>query len=427
MNILITDDISNNREILERLIRQYSRKYEVTCNVFHAQNGQEAVELCETEAVELVFMDIRMPVMDGLEATKKIKKAHPGIMIIVISSEDDEDVKVEILQNGAEDYVIKPFSGAVMISRLHNYQRLISSRNKIGYHTRAINNFSRNVYSYQMKFFIGNDDELAQFWETMLVRFEFQHHISNLSDFVRFLYRLGSYQIQKSYRCHLYVEEDEHTFFFTMDNMRLFSKEFLYSIIEKYCQKSHYELEGDLLTFALPRVGYEQESTYSPQDSCPIEATVKPQIKEQLQTFDLLDETSLSEFEHLLGKLKTEISMMGSSSLDIDDIDTINGYIKQMAAILEFSEGAYTVARVLRQLSELLDDQSEAFLAMSKDLSHMVGSFVNDIIMWKDMIFYSGAPSIDFLDSSIISGVQMIQALFITDDEETSVDDIFDF
>lgn len=429
MNILIVDDLEYNRDILERLIQQFQRKYEADTLVYHAQNGQEAVEICAREKIDLLFMDIMMPVMDGLEATGIIKKLHPSVMIVVISSENDERTKQKILHAGAEDYILKPFSSAIMLSRLNNYSKLILSRNSIGYQSRAVNIFTRNIYSYQMKFFLSNEDELAQLWETMLVRLEFQKHIEHLSDFIRFIFRLGAYQIQKSFKCHIYLEEDAEHFYFTMDNMRLLSAETIAKMTEKYCSNNLYEIQGDLISFALPRLHLTQEDLF---DAGPVYAKAEPKPvklpKETLQTYDILDEEALEEFEHILAKLQTEISMMGSSSLEIEDIDTMNGYIKKLSAILSISKDAYAIAESLRAFSLLLDEYSEPFLAMSKDLSHMVTSFINDIIMWKEMIFTTGAPSVDFLNSSVSSNVQMIRAVFVSDDTAVEdLDDIFDF
>jgi len=433
MKILIVDDISENREVLERLIKQYSRKYETDVEVFHAQNGQEGVDICNEINIDLIFMDIVMPVMNGVEATTIIKKEHPAIMIIVISSENDESVKTEVLQAGAEDYVLKPFSSAIMLSRLNNYKTLIQSRNTIGYHPRAINIFTHKVYSYQVKFFLSNDDELAQFWETMLVRLEFQNHITHLSDFVRFLFRLGTYQLQKAYKCHVYLEEDEHNFYFTMDNMKLLSKDGVTNIVEKYCSGAVYELKNDLLTFVLPRISEELSPIISITDAKPhenIQAVSTPvsTIKETLQTYDILDNGALEEFDYIISKLQTEVMMMGSSSLELDDIETMNEHIKKLASILSISKDAYEISASLNDFSSLLDEYSEPFLQMSQDLSHMMTSFINDLLMWKEMIFHTGAPSVDFLNSSISSNVQMIRAVFVNDDTaEEDMDDIFDF
>lgn len=440
MKILVVDDIEDNRFILEELIKRYSQSSANSCEIFSACNGQEAVDIASKDEMDLIFMDINMPIMNGLEATKIIKKSSPTTMIIVVSSESDEEIKVEILKAGAEDYITKPFSPAILLSRLANYHKLILSRNTIAFQARAVNTFTHSIYSYQTKFYISNDDELAQFWETMLMRFEYQNHILHLSDFVRFLYHLGSYQVQKSYKCHIYLEEDTKHFYFTMDNMELFTEDFISGMIEKYCRMVNYEIKGNYLSFVLPKVDsasdlkevsrLERGEGLVERAAGEAKATIAlPLEVEELQTFDdILDEASLGEFEHIPAKLKTEVSMMGSSALEMDDIDTINEYLKQLGALLSISQDAFAVAEAFKNFSHLLDESSREFLAMSEGVAPMVQAFINDIIMWKDMVFYTGAPSVDFLNSSIGSSVEMIRAVVIDDPSANDdVDDIFDF
>ena len=119
---------------------------------------------------------------------------------------------------------------------------------------------------------------------------------------------------------------------------------------------------------------------------------------------------------------------MGSSDLNIDDIETINEYINKLSTILSSSTDAYNISTSLNDFSNLLNDYSEDFLQKSKDLSSLMSSFLNDIIMWKDMVFHTGAPSVGFLDDSILSNVQMIRAMLIVDESNLDdIDDIFDF
>ncbi len=73
-----------------------------------AANGKEALSLIETIEPEIVITDIRMPVMDGIELTRKIKEIFPQIQVIVLSSYDDFDYVRETLKLGALDYFLKP-------------------------------------------------------------------------------------------------------------------------------------------------------------------------------------------------------------------------------------------------------------------------------------------------------------------------------
>lgn len=442
MKILIVDDLDDNREALERLVGRYSSKYNYECEILQACNGQEAVDLCQKQEVDLIFMDIVMPIMDGLEATREIKARGSKAMVIVVSSEDDEKLKVEMLQAGAEDYIIKPFSSAIMLNRLNNYQKIIASRESIGFQSEGINTFTNEIFSYHTRFYVTNDDELAQFWETVLVRLDYQKSVRHLSDFVRFLYRLGYFQLKKSYKFNIYIEEDMDNFYFSMDNMKLLSTKKILESIDTHYNFADYKLDGNIISFRLPRrtivveevVTSEQNTSASASDHAPVpELAPVPRVKVEkeaivLQTYEVLDETTLSEFERYTDKLKVEISLMGSSSLVIDDIDTMNEYIKQMSNLLSTSQDAFEIAESLRSFSQLLDESSEEFLTKSKELSNMVSSFINDIVTWKDMIFYTGAPSVDFLNNSISSSVEMIRAAFVEpSNADGDLDDIFDF
>jgi len=446
MKVLIVDDMDDNREILEKLIKRFQVQHNVSFEIFEASDGAKAVTLAREVDMDLIFMDINMPVMNGLEATKLIKRFSPNSMIIVVSSEHDDDMQTNILQAGAEDYVHKPVNPSVMLSRLANYHKLLSSRNAIGFQTQAMNTFTKSVYSYHVRFFISNDDDLAQFWETLLMRFDYHNHINNLSDLVRFLYHLATYQLQKSYKCNVYLEEDAENFYFTMDNMKLLSVTLISKMIDKYCSFVKYEIKDDHLTFVLSRV--ESVNAHEVQDDTSADEVIdkvtvaektpkasldtKPmpmQTVQALQTYDdLLDEETLSEFEHIVLKLKTEISMMGTSSLELDDIDTMHGYITELANILNTTTDTYSISESLKNFSLLLDEYGEEFLAKSQDVAQMVQAFINDIMMWKEMIFYTGAPSVDFLNNSISSNVEMIRAVFIdTGSEDEDLGDIFDF
>ena len=76
----------------------------------HGSNGLEAIELCDLYRPDLVLMDIVMPVMDGVEATKQILKKHPNIKVLALSSFKDQDSVRTALESGAVGYVLKDSS-----------------------------------------------------------------------------------------------------------------------------------------------------------------------------------------------------------------------------------------------------------------------------------------------------------------------------
>lgn len=103
MKVLIVDDDALIREGLKILL-EIEDDFQV---VGTASNGQEALEMCRKEKPELVLMDIRMPVMDGVLGTKLIKSQLREIKIVILTTFKDDEYIKEALKSGAEGYILK--------------------------------------------------------------------------------------------------------------------------------------------------------------------------------------------------------------------------------------------------------------------------------------------------------------------------------
>jgi len=103
---LIVDDAPFIREILLSYLEGKSDFSEIK----EAANGQEAVELFDSFAPDVIFMDIVMPKVSGIEATKIIRKRSTTVPIIGLSTLDHGDVVNRMLKAGASTFVRKPFS-----------------------------------------------------------------------------------------------------------------------------------------------------------------------------------------------------------------------------------------------------------------------------------------------------------------------------
>ena len=103
LNILIVDDHTIFRNALSSLLK---KDPDIT-NIFQASSGYEAIEICNNEDIQTVFMDIQMPGIDGFEATKIIHQAKPSIRIIALSMRDDPSSILEICSYGACGYLFK--------------------------------------------------------------------------------------------------------------------------------------------------------------------------------------------------------------------------------------------------------------------------------------------------------------------------------
>jgi signal transduction histidine kinase/DNA-binding response OmpR family regulator len=117
--ILVVEDKTANRELLVKLIEPFG------FDMRSVVNGAEGVALWEAWQPHLVWMDIRMPVMDGYEATRQIKAraeatGHPVIVVAVTASVFD-DARETILEAGCDDFVLKPFREHEIYNVLHNH------------------------------------------------------------------------------------------------------------------------------------------------------------------------------------------------------------------------------------------------------------------------------------------------------------------
>ena len=103
IKILVVDDEKVIRDGCRRVLA--SNKYDVCC----AENGKDAMSLLENEDVDIILLDLKMPVMSGEEVLEQTFKLYPDIPIIIITGHGTIDTAVECMKKGAYDFITKPF------------------------------------------------------------------------------------------------------------------------------------------------------------------------------------------------------------------------------------------------------------------------------------------------------------------------------
>lgn len=103
IRVLITDDHEMIRNGLSSLLRGEPKIFVVDM----AQNGREALDICSTRQIDVVLMDLMMPEMNGVEATRAIREKHPGIKVLAVTINDEPRFIKEVLQAGASGYILK--------------------------------------------------------------------------------------------------------------------------------------------------------------------------------------------------------------------------------------------------------------------------------------------------------------------------------
>ena len=120
-HILIIDDEAALRQTLARILQQAG--FEVTT----AENGEQGLSFIQTTNFDLIFMDLRMPGIAGMDALKLIHASFPNLPVILFTAQPDLNSAVEALRNGATDYLLKPLKPQAVIDRarsvLENQQK----------------------------------------------------------------------------------------------------------------------------------------------------------------------------------------------------------------------------------------------------------------------------------------------------------------
>ena len=141
MKVLLVDDEKLIRDVMKEYC--YSESYDVV----EATNGLEAVNIVkENNNIDMIIMDIMMPVMDGYTASREIKKIS-DIPIIMLSAREEEYDKLTGFDIGIDDYMTKPFSPKELIARIKAvYKRVHGDVDKFIYETLEIDYKAHSVF-----------------------------------------------------------------------------------------------------------------------------------------------------------------------------------------------------------------------------------------------------------------------------------------
>ena len=113
-HLLIVDDMQDNIDVLARRLRNRG------ATVYEASSANEALELLSVYQIDLILLDVMMPGISGLDVVKKIrlKRSSAALPIIMVSARTDQEIMLECLEAGANDYVTKPVDFQVFCARV---------------------------------------------------------------------------------------------------------------------------------------------------------------------------------------------------------------------------------------------------------------------------------------------------------------------
>ena len=150
INVLFADDDADNQQIVEFALRGEQ------INLIYADNGIQALNLLHSDSIDLVILDVMMPIMDGIEACRRIRRIS-DIPIIILTAKDKEQDVIDGFEAGADDYIVKPFRPRELAARIHailqrsNYHRrptkkeLAFNELKLDLESHCVQNEEKNI------------------------------------------------------------------------------------------------------------------------------------------------------------------------------------------------------------------------------------------------------------------------------------------
>lgn len=141
LKVLVVDDTATNRQILQVFLRKLG------CQTVLAEDGAKAVEKFSAESPDLVFMDVMMPIMDGYEATRRIKAlaSDRWVPVVFLSALDKEENLVAGLEAGGDDYLAKPVNFVVLDAKLRSIGRTLALQRSLEETRRRTEAITQNI------------------------------------------------------------------------------------------------------------------------------------------------------------------------------------------------------------------------------------------------------------------------------------------
>lgn len=445
MKILIVDDNTDNRMTIQLLLEEFDN-----IETQEAKDGQEAIDMCKSESFDIIFMDIMMPNVDGIKATKIIKSFDKKVMILALSALDDEESKNTMLASGAEDYMTKPIEDELFNQRVKNYLQIVELRKQPPSNLDAVNFFTQEVYSRSLRFSIKSLQSLSELWDYYLN--DASNQVDTLEDCMRMMYAYGQYSLKAGHQLTVTAEENDENLFLTMSPLSALTELAIQHTLVKHYSKAIFIIKNKELSFRLPKVNRKKEIeelktdevvqteidivknsdkmdlTDYQQDILAKTHFEKTTAKEYIEgtAISLMDK--VEDLENILVNLETnavEFERNMTKDTIIDMTNSLKEFILVVDELLEFEHLAYALQTLNDFLINLDLENSEE--KDSKKFSTLFIHFIDDLAEWRKNIFIlKEANDVHYLDSSLLSSCLQIQSIFEKKDVAQEDEDDFE-
>lgn len=413
IKILTVDDNKDNRMAIRLILEDYGE-----LSIFEADNGKKAVETVRATKPDIVLMDIMMPIMDGIEATREIRKFDKNVMIIALSVLSDDEHKNKILEAGADDYITKPINEGLFRARIKNYVSILEYRREREIMSGAVNLFSDDIYPKKTSFTIEDEANLAEFWDYEMPAGK----NDNLCDTIRAIYNTGLYLLKTNSSFYIITEENDETLFFSIIGANNFIAQDIRSIFAKESSIATLAIKNNEISVSIPKIMtlpqvVQKEKMIIDDDSAKIlrmnhtekisaknfAAELEPDIVDKLE--------KLEANEELLDALVYEFE----TKHELETLKKIGGemwvYSTEIDSLYEFKNLSYALSGLSNFLQQIKDEEVDE--RKKEKLGLILRSILADLANWRKTVFIDqSTEDIHYLDSSLLSSCLQAELIF---------------
>lgn len=427
IKVLVVDDNKDNRMTIKLLLEDFK-----DILLLEAENGKKAIDITTPIMPDIIFMDIMMPIMDGIEATKEIRKFDKKVLIVALSALSDDEHQSQMLKAGAEDYITEPINDELFAVRMNNYLSIIEHRRSRDRMDGAINLFSKTVHSKKTTFFVEDEVGLIEFWEYAAEK----STDGAVSDAIRAIYNIGLTLLMTNKNFTIVVEEDDSTLYFSIVAIKVFTPQQIRDIFAK---------EGSQVTLAIKN----NEISISTPKNEPLQHNIIQKDRIILDDSD----TKILRMEHTdklsainfakdldpdvldkLEKLESNEEVLDSLIYEYEtkkECDTLVKIADELTTIsgdLDLLYEFHNINYALRKLNAIIRDAATEDIdeTKRKKLAMFIRNTFEDLVNWRKTVFvYKSTDDIHYLDSSLLNSCLQVELLLKNmqvDDEDNDIE-----
>jgi len=439
VRVLIVDDIEDNRLVLKGICRKIEG-----IEILEAENGEEAVKTVTQNDIDIVLMDVMMPVMDGFEATKIIKNMEMPPYILIVTAVSDSETQNRFAALGVDGYLKKPVDREAMRARIETLKQACLVKRGVKVATSAKKPLSKQASwcrNFKTYFYVENEED-AMNLGLWLTEYKARHESTasfEFEDSLAAVYKICNTCIGHKSPLTVVIEEDFENLYIsaipsnTMECMeigdrlpqeiknRLLCESTVIYLTIAVCEES----QKESLPVILPP---KEKISVSEKDQEILRKSHKEKISAEEFMSDYLIDGSIDEIHDLRDiedrwkdLLTGYISSKAKISLDELADEAIFEYARVVNRIYEFSAIGYALSSLVAAVKSM--DEARATEVAPK-LGMLLEHILDDLVDWRKTVFITKETAdIHYLDSSLLSSCMQIDAIISQKVAESSDSD----